>query len=174
VRFTLLLASSALAASLALSACSSGGSQAVPSGSQVTAPMGHHVGPYAVMTGARQAQSCPSPYYYCYEIAPGSTLTEEWCIITTGSSCSSNLAPGTWEWKDLGKVSKVGGGKGKGIKSKWSPKKGNPTDNVVTVKANVPSTGSSPGYYFNWESCAKSGPYKGSCVGPVDIGIIVS
>lgn len=134
------------------------------------------------MVGGHRAQSCPSGYLECYEITAGSPASFEWCIINvTGGNCTSNLAPGKWKWENTapkaGKpvTTKIKTGRPTGsVKSTWSPKVANPTDNDITSHANVKSTNGVPGYTFSWDSCAKSGVYKGSCVGPETIGIIVN
>jgi hypothetical protein len=176
VRFTLLIAST-LAASLALSACSSGGSQAIPnSGAPIAAPMSHSPQIMLVPIGPgmqRNTTSCPSSeYVVCYDLASPSTFTEEWCLSTSGN-CTSGLLPGKWKWKNTTKVLVIKTGKPtKDITSKWSPKKGNPVDNDVTVKSGVGSTGGKPGYEFSFEACGK---YKGKPTCPTaTVGIIIS
>ena len=121
-------------------------------------------------------------YTECYIITAGSPASFEWCIINvTGGNCTSNLAPGRWGWANTAPVAgkpytlKLKTGRKTGsVKSTWSPRTANPTDNDITSHANVRSTKDVPGYSFSWDACAKSGPYKGSCVGPVNIGIIVN
>ena len=181
MRFTLLCASAALAASLVLAGCSTtGSSSAIPGGSSATS-MAHHSGLHIVMMGGRQPQSCPSPYNFCYEVNPANGGTFEWCIVNiTSGNCTSNLAPGKWKWTNTAPVpgkpqttNLKTGRKTGAVKSTWSPVVGNPTNNVITTKATLKYTKGKPGYAFSWQSCAKSGPYKGSCVGPVNIGIIL-
>jgi hypothetical protein len=172
VRFTLLLASSALAASLVLSACS-GGTSSVPTGSQSVAPMGHSGGPQLILDGANKDTTCPSStgssYVDCYDVKTGKNKFQ-WCIVYSGeTSCSSKLYPGTWTWTK-GKVYQVSNGKkSKGIKSSWKPDPGNPTENTIKVKKSVGSTGGAVGYYTELEACNSNG----SCVGPDEIGIVV-
>jgi len=180
VRFTLLLASSALAASLVLSACS--GSQAVPTGAgaQSVAPMGHHGdAPMIILAGAGKDTTCPSStgssYIDCYDVGSG-TNKFQWCIVyssrNNGTCNTSVLYPGTWTWPK-GKAAEVfnaaNGKKAKGIKSKWKPNPANPTENLIKVKSSVGSTGGAVGYYTDLEACDSGG----SCIGPYPIGIVV-
>jgi hypothetical protein len=137
VRFTLLIASSVLAASLALAGCSTGGgSQAIP-GSSSVAPMGHH-GAQLTVAGAQHLASCPSSKYFtCLTIYKGSNQLEI-CISTSGN-CSSGLV-GTWTWS--GQIIHVKTGKkDKKFKIKWSPNPGNPTVNTIKVNTIKDSKG---------------------------------
>jgi hypothetical protein len=170
VRLTLLCASSALAASLILSACSSGSmSQAIPGGSQSS--MGRHAGtPMLHLVGAKADASCPSQYYECVTVSKSSPLEQQWCIVYSGTSDCSDLFPGTWTWS--APVSKAHHKKhhkkGKLI-AKFSPNPGNPTELTISIKGKVKKTGGKVGYVANLEACNSSN----SCVGPVGIGIIV-
>jgi hypothetical protein len=127
VRFTLLLASSALAASLVLSACS-GGSQTIPGGSTV-APMGHHAA-QLVAPGAQRDASCPATYFVCVTLYPGTT-TQGICISTSGN-CTTGLV-GSWNWSETITTVKTGK-KYKKIKPSFSPNPGNPTTNSFKAK----------------------------------------
>lgn len=171
MRFTLLLASSALAASLVLSACSGGTS--VPTGSQSVAPMGHHAGAQIILDGAQKDTTCPSStgttYIDCYDVKSGKNKFQ-WCIVYTGeTSCSSKLYPGTWTWTKFKVYNASNGKKAKGLKSSWKPDPGNPTENEIKVKSSVGSTGGAVGYYTGLEACNSAG----SCLGPDAIGIVV-
>lgn len=171
MRFSLLCASSALAASLILSACSSGSmSQAIPGGSQST--MGRHAGtPMLQLKGGAVADaSCPSSYYECVTVSKASPLQQQWCIVYSGTSGCSDLYPGTFTW--AAPVSKAHHKKhhkkGK-VVTKFSPNPGNPTELTISLKGKVKSTKGKVGYVAALEACNSSS----SCVGPADIGIIV-
>ena len=127
MRFTLLLASGALAASLALSACS-GGSQAIPGGAQSVAPMGHHAA-QLVVPGAHHDASCPSSYITCLTLYPGNN-TLGICISTSGN-CTTGLV-GEWNWADT--IVTLKGKKYKKFKESWSPNPGNPSTQTIVVK----------------------------------------
>jgi len=130
VRFTLLLASSVLAASLALGGCStSGGSQALPGGSSVT-PMGQHQ-VQLVATGGLKNSSCPSSKYItCLTLYKGSNQIEI-CVSSSGNCTSGLVGDYTWSSKI---VKAKNGKKYKKIKASWSPNPGNPSVNTLKVK----------------------------------------
>jgi len=156
VRFTLLLASSVLAASLALGGCStSGGSQALPGGSSVT-PMGQHQ-LQIVAAGAQHTTSCPSSKYFtCLTLYKGSNQIEI-CISSSGN-CTSGLV-GNWTW--VGKIVKAKNGKKyKKIKVSWSPNPGNPTVNTLKVKK-IKNSGGKVIYAEDITAC---GYPSGSCI----------
>ena len=127
MRFTLLCASTALAASLVLSACSGGtGSSTIPGAARRTSQMANHHGAQLVSTGAHRPQTCTSPYYICYLIAPGADPNG-----SAGASASADTARGSGlyagkvKWKnDDGcagaKTNGPSGCTGK-VKSKWGP-----------------------------------------------------
>jgi hypothetical protein len=170
VRFSLLLASSALAAGLALSACS-GNSQAIPGGAQSVAPMGHSF--HLALKSIDPNTTCPSGSQYidCYTVKPGKKFKNSWCIsdVSPPTCATSGLAPGTWTWT-VSKVYSVKNGKPvKTIKNSWKPNPGNPTNNFITAKKSVKSTKGAIGYYIDLEACNSAS----SCVGPDEIGIIV-
>jgi hypothetical protein len=155
VRFTLLLASSVLAASLALGGCStSGGSQALPGGSSVT-PMGHHQ-VQLVAEGAQRLASCPSQYFTCLTLYKGSNQIEI-CISSSGN-CTSGLV-GNWTWSDT-VVKAKNGKKYKKIKTSWSPNPGNPSVNTLTVK----KIKNSHGKVIYAENITACGYPSGSCI----------
>lgn len=201
MRFTLLCASAALAASLVLSGCSTNGSSsAIPGGSSVAAPGGHSIhNLHMVMMGGggiHHAYSCSgSGINYCYLVNNGKT-DFGWCIVdVTSGNCTSDLAPGKWKWDNSEPVAgttktlKLKTGLPTGaVKSTWcKPPTGtattcaretakvvaNPSNNEANVKGSVKYTNGKVGYTFSWQACAISGPYKGTCVGPVGIGMIV-
>jgi hypothetical protein len=155
VRFTLLSAGTALAASLMLAACSSNGANSIPSGSQVGAPMGHGVGNYRLVSVARHDTTCPTAYVQCLAVAPGSSAEAEWCISDSGN-CTSGLYAGKIVWK-AGKV-----GPGKHLKAKFAPGKGNPSDLTVTASSKAASCDGTVCDSFTWTASLKSGSYKGT------------
>ncbi len=103
MRFSAIYAGGALAASLVLSACSTGnGTQTVPAISPASAPMGHrtHQG-HLVPVGLQQNDgdydgACPpsSSYFYCYYMFPGTSFSQEWAELDG----SGNIIPGRWHW----------------------------------------------------------------------------
>jgi hypothetical protein len=125
VRFTLLFASTALAAGLLLSACSSGSSSAIPGGSQVAAPMSHHgqaaLKPYVVNPDKKNP--CPSSKYYeCFDISASSSGPYvEW-------SSTSTLTINGYDMLTTVK----GKSADKKLSSDFSPDPGNPTYQYIT------------------------------------------
>lgn len=181
MRFTLLFASSALAAGLVLSACS-GGSQALPGGAQSVAPMSHHGDFPTLVTPKEDATTCPSSdgstYLECYTVKPGKKFKEQWCIVysskNNGTCDTSILYPGTWTWT-VSKVFEVSNNKPtKSIKNSWKPNPGNPTENMITSKKSVKSTKGKVGYYIDLEACNSASQCVEKSSGqPYLIGIIV-
>ncbi|HZV77808.1 MAG TPA: hypothetical protein VFF63_08640 [Candidatus Babeliales bacterium] len=172
MRFSLLGASSVIAIAVALAACSSNGSQTIPGGPQAVAPMGHQSGFHLEVVGLEPAAaSCGSGYAACYDITPGKTYKDEWCIVPEskeGDGChSSDLSPGTWTWK-LGKVEKAKKSKKVAIKVSIKPNPGNPTYNYVLASKKVKSTKGKVGYEFSIEACNST-----SYCATGEIGIIV-
>ena len=167
MRFTLLLASSALAASLVLSGCSTNGSsQAIPGGSQTA--MSHHTGqPTVFGVGAKHQTSCPSEYYECIEISKTSPGSQEWCIIYSGTSDCTDLYPGTWTWSAPA-VKAKNGKKTKKVKCTFSPNPGNPTTLTLSTKSKKSSKGKI--VYACELSVSNS---NGSTLGPILIGISI-
>ena len=106
MRLSVFYASAALAASLVLSACSSGsGTQAVPGGSQsMAAPMGHHahlrhLAPVGFKNNDGDSDgpctgSNPA-LFYCYYMYPGTSFSQEFAELNG----SGNYIPGSWNWK---------------------------------------------------------------------------
>lgn len=96
MRFTLFCAGIAIAASLALSACSSngGGSQAFAPSQSVTAPLGHMIGPGPSLQPANKVgpYKCPrSEYLFCVTIKygnPGPYVLFS-CSVPPQSHCAS-------------------------------------------------------------------------------------
>jgi len=158
VRSTFLYASAALAASLLLSACSSGGSsQAIPGGSGSAAPMGHHAPHIVAVTAGNPSSGCPSSkYILCIDITKASGGSFGLCISTSGN-CSSGLI-GDWTW-----ATTVTNLKGKSAKKKihnsWDPNPGNPSTNTFTEAKKVkPSKNGSVKYVANVTACEVTDP----------------
>lgn len=130
-------------------------------------PMGEKHGGYQmVLVGHTKPQTCQSPYYLCYLVAPGTTTQFGWCLSSSGN-CTSGLYAGKVKWfTDAGcgntRTNGPSGCTGK-VKSKWGPPAvqiGLIEDNV-TVKATVPYTGGQAGYNATFEALIKSGSLKG-------------
>jgi hypothetical protein len=157
VRFTNLCASGAIAASLLLSACSSGSgsSQALPSSSQAVAPMAHSAQPmghsaHLIVVGAKHfTASCDTSIYItCVTVAKGSPAVLEFCVNFSGSGCSSGYFPSiAWYKKIIGS---------------FYPNPGNPSDDTITAKKKVRNSHGKVTYYQYIEGCYGSG--SGSCV----------
>lgn len=126
MRFSLLLASTALVASLTVSACSSDRSQAIPTDSTM-APMGHRA-PHVVMAGGDA--TCGAGFHICVTLHPGKTTTEL-CVSTT-YNCSSGIV-GYWYWVGT-VVTYPKGKKYRKIKVSYSPNPGNPVINTFKVR----------------------------------------
>jgi hypothetical protein len=169
VRFTLLCASTALAAGLLLSACSSGGgSQSIPGGgSQAVAPMGHGL-PHLVAMNQGASSGCPSSkYLVCIDISKKTPGTASICISTSGN-CSSGLV-GEWNWKTV-VTNLAGKSEKKHIKNSWSPNPGNPSTDTFTEKGKVKkSKGGTVKYVGNVTACEVTNP--SSCL-TTAIGLI--
>lgn len=153
MRLSTLCASSAIAASLLLSACSTGTSSSIPGGSSVSS-MGH-VGPQFVVMARKDSASCPtSKYITCVDVTKASGGSVEICISTSGN-CTSGL-DGTWTWK-----SKITNLKGKPaskkIKNKWSPNPGNPSTDTFKEHGKIKVTGNVE-YVANLTACNVSNP----------------
>jgi hypothetical protein len=160
MRFTLLVASAALAVSLTLSACSSGSSQAIPRGSSV-APMRDHA-PRLVVIGGKT--SCGSAFYECVTLHPGTT-TIELCVTTSGN-CTSGLYS-NWNWAS--EIFNYPSGKRyRKIKASFSPNPGNPTTNIFKVKK-IKNTHGKVKWYENVTLC---NVYFSSCDPSAYIGLI--
>ena len=133
MRFTLLCASTALAASLVLSACSggSGSSSAIPGGATA---MGHHVAQMhltAVSPDRKSKNPCPSSkYYFCTDVSPSSSGPYvQWAACTSGGSCppTYDLVASNAFFTKSGKPVKA-----KKLSSTWYPSPGNPTYEYIT------------------------------------------
>ncbi|HTA55180.1 MAG TPA: hypothetical protein VK755_10620 [Candidatus Acidoferrales bacterium] len=155
MRFLTLCASTAIAASLMLSACSnsSGGSQALPSNSQAVAPMGHSAHPHLVVIGAQKfTASCDtSVYLTCVTVSKKSPATLEICYNESGSGCSSGYFPPlTWyEAVYSVKANKIY----KKIVGSFYPNPGNPSVDTITALKKVKNSHGVVKYYQYIEGC---------------------
>jgi hypothetical protein len=152
VRFTLFLTASVLAASIGLSACSSGGSQSVPGGSQQTSPMAKTGGPHLVVLGGKSAAGCPSTYITCVTISKASPAQVSICVQYTTGYCPY---PGVWTWASQVVVVKSGKPYKK-IIEKISPNPGNPTYITISEKKKVKKSKGKYKYADNVEVCNSS------------------
>jgi hypothetical protein len=158
VRFINLCASSAIAASLLLSACSSssGGSQALPSGSQAVAPMGHSGRPHITIVGAKKfTASCDASLYLtCVTVSKKTPATLEICINESGSGCTSGSFP-TLTWYEAiysAKTNKLY----KKIVGSFYPNPGNPSEDTISAKKKVKNSHGVVKYYQYFEACFNS------------------
>jgi hypothetical protein len=152
VRFTLFFTASVLAASIGLSACSSGGSQAVPGGSQQTAPMAKSGGPHIAVVGGQPDASCPSKFITCVTITKSSPAQVSICVQYTTGYCPY---PGVWTWSSQVQHTKTGYPFGK-IKSSISPNPGNPTYITISEKRRVRGSHGKYKYQDFIETCNSS------------------
>jgi hypothetical protein len=159
MRFPLLLVSTALAASVTLSACASGGPQAIPGGASVAA-IGHHARHLVVVGGDA---SCGSAFFQCATLYPGTT-TIEICFYSRGPSCVTRV--GNLYWYGT-VVTYPGGERYRKIKASFSPNYGNPTTNIFRVKK-IKSTHGKVKWAENVTACEL--PYS-SCFS-LSIGLI--
>ncbi len=158
MRFINFCASSAIAASLLLSACSSssGGSQALPSGSQAArvAPMSHSA--HLTVVGARKftAYCDPSLYITCVTVSKKTPAALELCYNESGSGCSSGYFPSlTWyEAIYTVKANKIY----KKIVGSFYPNPGNPSEDTITAKKKVKNSKGVVKYYQYIEGCLNS------------------
>ncbi len=143
----------ALAAGIGLSACSTGGSQAVP-GSTQTAPMAKPGGPRLVAIGAHPDASCPSQYITCVSITRTSHRKVQVCVQY--SYCP---APGEWTWSSQVRVVKTGKAVG-AITSSASPNPGNPTVFTISEKRRVKSSN----HVYKYQDVIEACSYTSNCV----------
>ncbi len=168
MRFSLLLASSALIAGLVLSGCSTGGSQALPGSSQ--SAMGHRVGqPQIVGAGIQKTSgSCDySLYLECVTVSKASPFTQEWCISETGS-CSTPCCGTDWTWALP--ITTLKGKAYKKLKSAWDPNPGNPSTLTISGKK-IKSSKGKVKYEGDLAACS---PTYGCVYGSLPIGIITN
>ncbi len=163
MRFSILCASTALAASLLLSACS-GGSGSLPTGSQTASSMGHQNNLKIIsMTPVRQ--SCNySAYYECVTVSKATPFTQEWCISSTGS-CGS-VFPGTWTWSTT--ITTTKGKKYKKLAASYDPNPGNPSTLTISEKKKVKSSKGKIKYEGSLQACSNT---YGCVYLPLPIGI---
>jgi hypothetical protein len=168
VRFTLLLASSALAATIAIAGCSAGGgSQAIPGGSQSSMAQRGHL--QIVSAGIQKNTSCPSTYLECATVSKKAPFTQGWCISSTGS-CNTPCCGTNWTWALPITVVKTGKPYKKLISS-WSPNPGNPTTLTISEKGKVKKSHGKVKYEGALSACS---PTYGCVYGSKPIGIITS
>jgi hypothetical protein len=131
VRFTLLCASAALAASLVLSACSGGagstGASAIPGSGSGVSSMGHHkIKMTAIAMHVNRRPACPSNVIACIALNYGSGPYTEWSACFSTYDC-----PPTYDIVASATFSKIrtGGSVGRGqiAASAYYPSPGNPT-----------------------------------------------
>jgi len=164
VRFSILCASTALAASLLLSACS-GGSGSLPTGGSQTASSMGHQGNLRIISATPVQQSCNySAYYECITVSKATPFTQEWCISTTGT-CGS-VFPGTWTWSST--ITTVKGKKFKKMTASYSPNPGNPSTLTISEKKKVKSTKGKIKYESSLQACSST---YGCVYLPLPIGI---
>lgn len=154
----------AIVASLGLAACSGGGPQTMPGGSQV-APLSRS-GLQLGAAGFQPDASCPSKYFACVTVKAGTTKLEI-CIEKAGySGCPSSGLEGSQKWS--GKIKTLKGKKYTGIKAKFKPNPGNPTDDVFTATT-VKSSDGKVKYAQHLMACAYP---SGSPCETGEVGII--
>ncbi|MGA2760702.1 MAG: hypothetical protein ABSF08_10335 [Candidatus Cybelea sp.] len=158
MRFINICASSAIAASLLLSACSnsSGGSQALPSSSQAVAPMAHSGHPHLTVIGGRKntAYCDYSLYLTCVTVAKGSPAALEICYNESGSGCSSGYFPSLTWYEGIYSVKK--NKLYKKIVGSFYPNPGNPSEDTITAKKKVKNSHGVVTYYQYVEGCLNS------------------
>jgi hypothetical protein len=147
--------------------------------------MAHRSG-HLMPLGVRNDQSaglgtCPgsTPYFgnYCYYVAAGSSVSQEWEEeYGSSSSLAGQPVPGNWRWKFC-HTYKAENGKGYKLSTcSWGPNPANPNTQTITMASGAPTSPASgpPPYYATIEACSNSSPYgKGYCDGPYEIGVMV-
>jgi hypothetical protein len=154
MRVTNLCATSAIAASLVLCACSSsGGSQALPGSPQAVTTMSHSahltvagVGPF---TG-----SCGSGYITCVTVGKGSPVTFVLCYDVGGSGCTSGSFP-SLIWSE-GIYSVHNNKLFRKIIGSFYPNPGNPSADTIKAKIKVRNSHGVVTYYQYVEGCISS------------------
>jgi hypothetical protein len=161
VRLTLLMTAGVLAASIGLSACSSGGSQAVPGGAQQSAPMAKS-GPHLVVIGGQQnTGSCPSQFITCATVSKKTPAQIEICVQYTTGTCPY---PGVWTWSGQVQVTKTGAPFGK-ITQSASPNPGNPTYITIKEKKKVKKSHGKYKYQDVIEACNSASSCLSGAIG---------
>jgi len=127
MRHILFLASAASAVALALPACSSAGNSPTFSNVAGVTPTTRQAVAIQI-TVLHKAAKCPEPLYACVDISAGSSGPYVKWAACNAEQCSSkyDLVP-----HDV-LVSRKTGLKAKDLRSKWSPKTGNPTEQEIT------------------------------------------
>ena len=152
MRTTLLIA--AIAASLGFAACSSGGPQAVPAGSQPQMEPGFSA---RLILGGLPPAGCPTKYIGCVTVAKGHPAKYTICVSNTGNCNSGSFPKEKWS----SKVVTLAGKLFKGIVGTFKPNPGNPTTATLTAKVNLKNSKGKVDYVQNVKACPPSG---GSCV----------
>jgi hypothetical protein len=96
-----------------------------------------HTVPAIHAIGVRPQTTCPSAYFVCVEVTPGSPASVGICFgsVTSGGNC--NPAAGTWSWTSKGFLVKKGHitkKRAKSLRESFSPNPGNPTTDTIDVK----------------------------------------
>ncbi len=154
MRFTNLCAASAIAASLVLSACSSssGGSQALPTGSQAAAARMSHSAHLTVVGARPFTGSCDtSVYITCITVKKGSPVTLELCYNADGSGCTSGSFPSLTWYEGIYSVSKDK--LYRKIVGSFYPNPGNPSDDTIAAKKKVKNSHGVVKYFQYIEGC---------------------
>lgn len=131
MRFTLLCASAALAASLVLSACSGGagstGASAIPGSGSGVSSMGHHkVKMQVIAMHVDRRPACPSGVIACFALNYGSGPYTEWSLCYSTYDCPPTYAiVASATFSKIRDGSSVGRGQIAG--SDYYPSPGNPT-----------------------------------------------
>jgi hypothetical protein len=133
VRFSLLIASSLIAAALTVSACNrDGGSSAVPGGAQQAASMNRLGGlgalkPIAMMNRDTKNECPSSKYLYCVDITPSSS--GPYVCFSSSSSCGgSQQSPPYYAY---GIIVSLKDKPTRKLSEYWDPFPGNPTDQYI-------------------------------------------
>lgn len=167
MRFSLLLTASALAAAIAITGCSSGGSQALPGGSQSVSTMSRHAGNLQIVPMHPSPQSCNySKYDECVTVTKSTPFTQEWCISTNGS-CNTPCCGTDWTWSLP--IVTVKGKAFKKMVSSWDPNPGNPSTLTISEKKKVKNSHGKVKYEGSLSGCS---PTYGCVYLTLPIGII--
>jgi hypothetical protein len=139
VRFSHYLASGALAASFALSACAGTGSQAVP-GAQSVMPAGHQTNGIHLMLLRPAAKGCTAQFAFCVTVTPGDPGPYyEFCGNPSCSGSAYNIT---------GTSHLTMTRSGKNMDRQWpsylSPNPGNPIQEYISEHKTITGGGGNP------------------------------